>query len=472
MQRRFILYLDLIAFAVVGAAAGECLCVREIRASLWQDREALGAVVGSLAALLLTWHLLTSPELKGLLRPSQWLVRAVFIAAGAAIGVRSCRFLWDWDRGPEGHLHFVSLFLMVGLLLTYGIVRLQRALAVCLTEKPSEDGGSIPSFLVGCLFPIAALVVLRTGFEVSSYTVAFLASIGAVLGSWVGHRICTWPDESGHPQEPLKGFERAASLVICAGLILVTRHALMALPGQGLRRVFLSVIIASGCAIFGAVVGVGLTQRAGTGKEGSLGLASWQIFAFPRALLLLLGVGAGAVVGEFVYRELLRITPGFRPYHASVGAILGGLAGLFLYLRKAPGGTGSGRALDEGVALAYSFVKVAVPLGLLIFAAALAYHSGFTSGYPIYIGLVFGPLVGGTLGMLWRARRLYERLRAQDWLVLAWGWGVGGLFAIGQDEVLSKVLHLVQVVPTVLLVTPGFLVLLAVKELVGKEEGE
>jgi hypothetical protein len=284
--------------------------------------------------------------------------------------------------------------------------------------------------------------------------------------------LCLWPD-STEPGTPGPGrIERAGGLVACAGVLAVIRIAYLSLSAFMLRRIVTDIAVVSAVAVCGALLGVAMTNRLGRSRQNRSGPAPWLGFSGPRCLLILLLVGLGAVIGRFGLEAVWLSLPALPEPVVDPGALVGGLVAFLLVAGMARSGHAAGPAALEALDLAMGFIHVAVPTGLLLFLAAALLVDRLGGGYPVFLVLMYGPLVAGTLGMLGRAWRLYHPLPGHEWAVVAWGWAVSGFFALKQTESLGRIFNLTETIPAVLLVSPLFLILLAFLELFGHEDAE
>jgi len=470
MQRKVVSYIDLIAIGFVGAVGGQRWCTRVLLDPVAEPMQ-IGSAVGAAIAVLIALDMLRieqPPERQGL---GPKLTRVIAAFFGAIVGARSLKFFWDWDF-INPYLHFLSLMFFIGLALTYGLVRFLKWLEACRGPDGLPQALAIMSILYRCALPACALALLVLLVGTPSVPAAFAASTGAVLGAVWLSRFCLWAEPEGGDLRQLTRFDRAAGLVICAGIVVIARHGYMVLPDQVLRRVVTGIGMASLAAIAGTVLCAAMAGRLGTGAADRVALAKWLFFSGPRTLLFLLMVGAGAAVGNFAVETIWLQLPGVPYPRANPGALIGGAIAVLLASNLKAGGRGCGRAMLEAVDLGLGFLRIAVPVGLAIFIVLATFVDRFHSGYAVLIALVYGPLVGGTLGLIWRAYRLYHPLSRQEWAALAWGWAVMGAFALKHQSTLMDVLKLREVIPSTFLIAPVFLMLLAVLELVGREAVE
>lgn len=467
MQRKVVTTIDLVAIGFVGAVGGQRWCARAI-AYPDVDPLEIGSAIGAAVTVLIALDLLKveqSPERQGL---GPKLTRVLSAFFGAILGARSFRFLWDWDH-IHLYLHFLSLAFFIGLVLTYGLVCFLKWREASRGPDGRPPALAIVPILYRVALPACALALLVFLVGTPSVPAAFAAGLGAVLGVAWFSRFCLWGEPEDSALRQLTRFDRAAGLMICAGIVVVARYGYMVLPDQVLRRVVTGIGMASLAAIGGTVLCAAMAGRLGTGAEDRVGLAKWLCFCGPRSLLFLLMVGVGAVVGDFAVGVIWLQLPGVPYPKANPGALIGGTVAVLLASNLKAGGLACGRAVLEAVDLGLGFLRIAVPVGLAIFVVLAVFVDHFQSGYLVLIALVYGPLVGGTLGLIWRAHRLYHPLSRQEWTALAWGWAVLGAFALKQQSTLMDVFRLDKVIPSTFLIAPIFLMLLALLELLGKE---
>jgi hypothetical protein len=470
MRTRVLAYIDLTALGIVGAVAGQHWCLRAIRQP-YATPEDIGAALGAAAAVLIGLDLFgvqQRPESRGL---GPGLARVTLSLFGAIVGARSAEFFCAWDFARP-RLHFFSLMFFVGFVLTYGLARLLKAFESGAARTEDEPRPRRWLFGLRCLLPAGPLVILWLLVGVPSLGAALLAGLGAVLGVTWFSTFCLWQDASEPGTTRPARIERAAGLVACAGVLAVARLAYMSLSGFMLRSIVTEISVASMALVCGTVLSMAMTNRLGNGREEGLGLVPWFRFSGPRCLLILLVVGFGAVIGSYAVQVACLCSPYVPDPVVDPGALIAGLVAVLLVSGLSRSGCAGGRVVLETLDLAVSFLRIAVPVGLVLFLAAAYFVDRLGGGYRIFLMLMYGPLVGGTLGMLWRAYRLYHPLPGHEWAVVAWGWAVMGFFALRQQENLKKVFNPEDTVPAVLLVAPVLLILLALMELFGREEAE
>ncbi|MDP7131899.1 MAG: hypothetical protein QF437_15490 [Planctomycetota bacterium] len=496
MSKKVLFVIDLLAFSVIGALAGQIWMIRGAHhVEDLHDLMQAGAVIGAVLAGFIGLEVFT-PDMP---RETGWIKKRLAMILlsilGAVIGVRSMFFILAWPieayekvyihedeeddpqatvgaiepaevpARPDGfhfkraHLHFLSLTLMLGLALTH--ISGSLFLKVKFPDFSGSSPGIIGILLCGPL-PLACLSLIVTGYSLPGPVTSVLAVMGVFWGWMSGGAIFKWQKAPLAEYRTLPGQRAKGLLAMAAGLASLHYIFLYQLdkgPRHAVTAMLIIALSSVGGILFGAVIaGLG----GGSLPERRFLSPMWS-FSGGRCATVMILVTAGAIVGQFGCRVSTLYIFGISKDNPYPGALIGGLIALVLLTREErniPMDSG----LEEAIALFSSYIKLALPLGLVFFLGATFYFKDLQSQESLILAVCFGPLVGGTFGMFWRASRMYAIRTAQEWFALAWGCGVATFFGFYQQEVLMNLLYTELVIPCASLMGAGVLVLLAAIE--------
>jgi hypothetical protein len=496
MSKKVLFVIDLLSFSILGALAGQIWCIRGAHYVMDQhDLMQAGAVIGAALAGFIGLEVFT-PDTA---REDGWIKKRLAMILlsimGAVIGVRSTLFIFAWPIEPyekvsglevdeedpqatvgaiepaevperpagfhfrRAHLHFLSLTLMLGLALTH------ISGSLFLKVKYPDFSGSSPG-LIGVLIcgilPLACLAMVVTGFSLPGPVTSALAVTGVFWGWMGGGAIFNWHSAPAADSRTLPGQRAIGLLAIAAGLAAI-HYIFVYLLDEEFRYAVTSMLIITVSSVGGILFGAVIAGLGGGSLPERRYLSPVSSFSGGRCITVMILVSAGAIVGEFGSNNSTLYIFGFIKSNPYPGAFIGGLIALVLLTREGSS-IPMDNGLDEAIALSTSYLKLALPLGLIFFLGASLFFNDLESQESLILAVCFGPLVGGTFGMFWRASRMYAIRSAQEWFALAWGCGVATFFGFYQQEVLMNLLYTELVIPCATLVGAGFLVFLAAIE--------
>ena len=472
---KLVAYVDILAFGVLGGAVGQHLALRLLRKEMSLQTVEAGTGLGAMAAVFLVYFILVPgrQERPTLLRNG---VEVLLALSGSFIGV-SCQDFFVPGGGFWNTLRFVNLALLAGLLLTWIISRFIRETNWDDPGEVNTQLASIGESVSGIFLPAIALVLVSLRWGIPSFSLAMLAALGGFAGLLAGRKLNDCTARGLTSSRPAGRDERIQALVIWAGAFLIGRHALAVVPREVLTNYIYPVVLASIAVIGGSVLAASMINRLGTAPADGLGFVPWLIFSVPRVMVLfVVSAAGGTVVGHLVQGFRLEALI-LEHAHLSVsthllvaaGALLGALCGAGLCGAWNARASLSLRQLQEASALATSYLRPALPLGLILFFAAMLFVEDISGGFLFYFGLVHGPVLGGAIGVFLRMHKLYHPLSIQDWAVFGWVMAVTVLFAVLFQDVLAALLFLPLVLPFSFYVLSGILILMAVQDLLRTE---
>lgn len=472
MHKRFLTLVDYIAFGLLGTAAGEHLAWRFLYRYPGPTPVEAGAIIMGALVVFLVFHAKwdTAP---GRVRYRLYVLPAyiLFMLAGALIGARLVLLVYR-ARLPVSQTAYVSLVLLAGLVWTIMLFQWTRQpqAARVISMGHAEDAGDAEGLVNGVLLPAAAVTIVATRWGFDYFIMDLLAVLGAVsaMPLAMSTTSCVGPPVTRHFLFPRE--KRLLALTIASTILYIMGRGIGPVLDSPLRDVLLLAVLVSIGTIVSTLGGAVLAGK--TAQETLFAAdSSPLVYAANRSLKALWLAAPGAIVGAFVGTEFRPVIGWAAPFCAWLGALVGAAVGFPLFtVGQWDPRARAGRFLPaptsaETACLALAYVAGAVPVGCALFAGALFYGHSVVAYFPVIVGLVCGPVIGGTLATLWVVSRLYKPGSYSDWLAWLWAWSVTGFFLFAFHEEVIRILDLYHVIEPALYAASATLALLAVWEL-------